>query len=359
METTLYHLAPWDGFRLCDYTPASLASEGFVHLSSAGQLLKTANRWFEGVEDLVVLVLDVARLGSPLRWEDLYQRGEEFPHLYGALPGASVKAMVRLSRGDDGMYQACAELNAIWSTLGEPLENVEALIEPSRRFPEVRLPELCVLCFFEDVVNDLAGVWLEGLGSQIGAKRVCLLETQGQKVAVCFPGVGGPVAGATLEELIALGCRRFVGCGGAGSLRSEQSMGQLVVVERALRNEGLSHHYLPPQEWVHADESLLEQTRQVLKRGNVPFLVGATWTTDALYRETPKRIEQRRAQGCLTVEMEAASLLAVASYRQVALQMILYCGDDLGGQEWDFRDWTSAQSVQENLFRLALEVVRS
>ena len=82
---------------------------------------------------------------------------------------------------------------------------------------------------------------------------------------------------------------------------------------------------------------------------------GKTWTTDAPYRETPVKIAARRAEGSLTVEMEAASLFAVAQYRQVVLGQILYGGDDLSGEAWDRRGWQSHKAVRENLFWLAAD----
>lgn len=84
-------------------------------------------------------------------------------------------------------------------------------------------------------------------------------------------------------------------------------------------------------------------------------MTGKTWTTDAPYRETQSMIDARRAEGCLTVEMEAASLIAVAQFRKVLLGQILYAGDDLSGENWDKRGWQSRQEVRENLFWLAAD----
>lgn len=77
--------------------------------------------------------------------------------------------------------------------------------------------------------------------------------------------------------------------------------------------------------------------------------------TAAPYRETPSKTAARRNEGCLTVEMEAASLLAVAQFREAVLGQVLYGGDDLSGGEWDNRDWQSRRDVRQNLFNLAAE----
>ena len=85
----------------------------------------------------------------------------------------------------------------------------------------------------------------------------------------------------------------------------------------------------------------------VLGRAGVPFTTGTTWSTDAVYRETREKISLRRAEGCITVEMEAAALLAVARFfRGVALGQVLYVGDSLAGDSWDHRDWVRAHDVR-------------
>ncbi len=87
------------------------------------------------------------------------------------------------------------------------------------------------------------------------------------------------------------------------------------------------------------------------------YLLGKTWTTDGIYRETPGKIARRRTEGCLTVEMEAAAFFAVAHFRQVTFGQLLYCGDDVSGEEWDSRHWDKRASVREKLFWLAAEAV--
>ncbi len=316
----LFHINDWPYAGQQALNPASLQSEGFVHLSSASQLLGTAERWYGQQEQVGVLVLDAEALGSGLVWEDLYHHGQEFPHLYHAIPEAALLAVARLSRDARGRYRWPESLGAAISPLLEAPDSGEALIEPARRFPSPSLPELAVLHFFPAVMADLVaspGVEVRtGLGSAIGPDPIVVLERQGQRLAVCVPGVGGPQAAVAVEELHALGCRRFVACGGAGSLQPGQDLGALVLVEGALRDEGLSHHYLAADQKVMTDPGALR----------------------------------------LTVEMECAAMLAVASYRGVPLVPLLYCGDDLSGQEWDFRDWTAAQNVQQRLLWLSIQI---
>lgn len=358
----LYHLTSWP---TCD--PQSLSpppgDEGFVHLCSASQLLATADRWFADRCELAVLALDVAALPpAALRWEDLYGHGQEFPHLYSAIPAEAVAAVVKMERSKEegeGFLWPPALVAAALPPLLEGPDSGPALIEPTSRFPRAILPPVAVLVFFPRLLERLQGfpgaTIHRGLGSPIGPDPVLELEVDGQRLVACSPGVGGPLAAAALEELIALGCRRFVTCGGAGSLCS-QPLGALVLVEDALRDEGLSYHYLPPAPVIATQPRALNLAAHTMAGLEVSFRQGRSWTTDALYRETPARIERRRTQGCLTVEMECASLLAVAQYRGAPLVPLLYCGDDLGSERWSFRDWTSAHDVQEKLFWLAVRV---
>ena len=125
----------------------------------------------------------------------------------------------------------------------------------------------------------------------------------------------------------------------------------------AVRDEGTSYHYLAASRTVGPSPEAVDAIRTTLLRHAVPFVEGATWTTDALYRETRRKVERRVAEGCLTVEMEAAAFFAVAAFRGVAFGQLLYAGDDLSGEGWDGRGWDEHLEGRELLFRLAAEAV--
>lgn len=240
-----------------------------------------------------------------------------------------------------------------------------ALIEPGMtRAPVAGLPERCVLCFFNDVIGSVCTEehCVHHMGSEIGKNPVYVLEQAGQRCTVIHPGVGAPLAAAFLEEAIALGCRKFIACGGAGVLNREIAVGHLVVPVSAVRDEGTSYHYLPPEREVTASAEGVAAIQQTLDAHDIPYVTGKTWTTDAIYRETPARIARRRAEGCITVEMEAAAFFAVAQFRAaiaetrtVTFAQILYGGDDVSGDLWDRRDWDRRTSIREKLFWLAIE----
>jgi uridine phosphorylase len=174
-------------------------------------------------------------------------------------------------------------------------------------------------------------------------------------VAFFQPGVGAPLASFFIEEAIDYGCRAIIACGGAGALDDDLALGHPVFVSAAVRDEGTSYHYLPHSRLIEASPAIVAAVETVLKRAGVPFATGTTWSTDAVYRETREKVSLRRAEGCITVEMEAAALLAVARFRGVGLGQILYAGDSLAGEVWDHCDWVHAHNAREALFWLAMD----
>jgi uridine phosphorylase len=235
----------------------------------------------------------------------------------------------------------------------------EAFIEPSKIIRARDLPEYCVITFFKEVIDKV----IDEHGAKIAVENKwedgphCIYEIsyRNKRLAFFHPGVGAPIAAGLLEEAIAFGCRKFIACGGCGVLAKEIAVGHLIVVAGAVRDEGVSYHYLPPEREVIANASGVEALVDTLERHGVPYLVGKTWTTDAPYRETVKKIARRREEGCLTVEMESAALIAVAQFRNAIFGQALYGGDDLSGEIWDNRGWQSRSEVREKLFWLCAE----
>ncbi len=237
--------------------------------------------------------------------------------------------------------------------------NTEAKLEPSRIIKPRDVPEHCVISFFREVNEKVASEKQAKVAVpnrwEDGEHPLYEIEHRGRRLAFFHPGVGAPLAAGLLEEAIAFGCRKFVVVGGAGVLVKGLTVGKLILVESAVRDEGLSYHYLQPGREIAAQPQALSSLRAALERRGLPFVSGKTWTTDAPYRETQAMIDARRAEGCLTVEMEAASLMAVAQFRKVLLGQILYAGDDLSGENWDKRGWQSRKEVRESLFWLAAD----
>ena len=239
----------------------------------------------------------------------------------------------------------------------------EAFIEPSKIIRARDLPEHCVICFFREVIDKLiaehsAKTVVENRWED-GPHHIHEISYEDRRLAFFHPGVGAPIAAGLLEEAIAFGCRKFIACGGCGVLEKDIAVGHIVVVAAAVRDEGVSYHYLPAGREVIANPLAVNALAGTLNRRGIPYRIGKTWTTDAPYRETANKIAKRREEGCLTVEMESAALMAVAQFRGVIFGQALYGGDDLSGIEWDNRGWQSRSDIRENLFWLSADACLS
>ena len=148
-------------------------------------------------------------------------------------------------------------------------------------------------------------------------------------------GFGAPGAAIVIEELATLGVQRFITLGFAGALPNDVDFGDVVLCTGAIRDEGVSHHYVPPARFAYPSESLTDQVRATLARSGSPFFEGFTWTVDAIYRETVEEATTYRDEGVITVEMEAAALFTIAAVRHVEVAGIFTVSDHLlASTEW-------------------------
>lgn len=237
----------------------------------------------------------------------------------------------------------------------------EALIEPASTVQRIDIPERCVLPMYHAVISKLVAASrltrIAELRTAMGPLPVYRMEHGAVAVTVAHPGITAPLVAAVMEELIAMGCRTFIACGGAGVLDRSLGTDVAVVPTSAVRDEGTSYHYAKPCREIAVDERVVQTIAATLRRHAVPYRLGKTWTTDGIYRETRARIARRKAEGCLTVEMECAALLAVSRFRGVTFGQILSTGDDVSGEQWDSREWDDEAKAEssERLFRLAVE----
>ena len=237
----------------------------------------------------------------------------------------------------------------------------DALIEPSRVINRIEIPERCVLPIYYTVITKLVAAsrltHIAEIRTAMGPFPVYKMKHGDATVAVAHPGVSAPLAAGVMEELIAMGCRTFMACGSAGVLDRSLTKGTVVVPSSAVRDEGTSYHYVEPSREISTDPRVVQTIESVLALHDVETRVGKTWTTDAFYRETRSRIAARKAEGCLTVEMECAAFLAVAQFRGVGFGHILATGDDVSGEKWDPRHWGSDEHAEfsDKLFWLAVE----
>jgi uridine phosphorylase len=209
-------------------------------------------------------------------------------------------------------------------------------------------PRMLAMALAEEEVHEV----------EIARYKLALLGAD-RAVGVCTGfGIGAPAVCGLLEVFIALGTRAFVNIGTAGTLAPTAQIGDLVVCDRAIRDEGVSHHYLPPEKYAYPSTTLTERLAERLRaRGLTPHL-GASWTIDAPYRETVAEARQYQQEGALTVEMEASALFAVAQLRGAEMAAGFVISDSLADLVWNPQfnaEATAAGFVQ--LFHAARETM--
>jgi uridine phosphorylase len=198
-------------------------------------------------------------------------------------------------------------------------------------------PAGAVLCYQRSLYNYV--LQAEGLKSpeRRGTLHgLLLLPSTGGRVGLLGQfGIGAPAAAAALEELAAMGTAAFVSIGTAGSLQRDLNIGDLVLCEAAIRDEGVSHHYLPPAKLATAEAAMTAALGAALSQAGAPFRVGTSWTIDTPYRETVAEARHYQAEGVLCVEMEAAALFAVAEVRGLRVSSAFAISDSLADLVWN------------------------
>ncbi|MEM4330890.1 MAG: nucleoside phosphorylase [Candidatus Pacearchaeota archaeon] len=143
-------------------------------------------------------------------------------------------------------------------------------------------------------------------------------------------GIGSPHAITAFEEMIHLGMKTFLNIGTAGGL---QDFG-IFLCDRAIRDEGTSHHYLPCEKYSYPDKNLSKQLEKSLIKNKLSYQVGTTWTIDAPYRETIAEIKRYQKENVKTVEMEVSALFAVAKLRGVKIASAFAVSDLVLPEKW-------------------------
>ena len=252
--------------------------------------------------------------------------------------------------------------------LDPPIFRAESLLESARRqkgLPPCQVPPACLL--------DMDGELLEHLSSAGRAvpeptwpcfhTRLYRWTARGTACGIVAGTVGSPFAVLVAEELFASGCEALVSISSAGLVARDAAPPFFVLIERALRDEGTSHHYLPAARYSLADVALCDAVARGLARVKTPLLRGASWTTDAPFRETASLVESRRAEGIACVEMEAAALLAMARALRKPVACLAHVTNAMATRRDDFEKGgragqEEAIAVCERALEAALEHAR-
>lgn len=217
----------------------------------------------------------------------------------------------------------------------------DALVEQARAqkgLPERAVPEICILDPDGDIVRQLRATDAAEKDDTWPGYHTDLyrFERDGEEYGIVGCAVGASFAVLVAEQLFAAGCDFLISITSAGQITPKDDPPYFVLIDRALRDEGTSHHYRAPARYATLDTELASTIEDAASGISRPVYTGASWTTDAPFRETQTAIETARAAGILAVEMEAAALYTFATVRDRPVACFAHVTNQMGQTEQDF-----------------------
>ena len=217
----------------------------------------------------------------------------------------------------------------------------ENLLRESRRqnaIPPGRIPAICVLDPDGDIVENLLARDQARPNEHWACYHTRMHDFELDDMALGIIGytVGAPFAVLVAEELFASGCQLLINITSSGQIIPKEKPPFFVLIEKALRDEGTSYHYIPPSDFSEIDDKLLGLLDGAFSDLPEPVYRGATWTTDAPFRETEQAIDHAKHLNILAVEMEAAALYAFSRARSRPVICFAHVTNQMGNVEGDF-----------------------
>lgn len=245
----------------------------------------------------------------------------------------------------------------------------EAIINPEMVVSKVEnFPEVTISCFsrtlFEKILTYFAPKLIAELHSATGISPVYEIEYKGKRFALYQSYVGEPACVGMYEDLIAIGSKRLILLGNCGVLDKNIKDCGIVIPTKAIRDEGTSYHYAEASDTIEVNKKYREEFIEVLNEAGYPYVEGTTWTIDACYRETHEKMNRRKEQGAIIVEMECAGMQALCDFRNTEFFQYIYAGDNLDHDTWDPRSISGETKLDEKskimflAFELGLKIMK-
>ena len=241
-----------------------------------------------------------------------------------------------------------------------------AIFNPSMVFePIPGMPRVAVSCFSFVTFDRMLALFPDAI--QIAELKCACQRFPVYKVrymdvelALYMSAVGAPPCVGSQEEIYALGAECLVLFGTCGVLDREIADCAVILPTSALRDEGTSYHYAPPSDEIEVNVRYGQLFLEMMEELHLPCVTGKTWTTDSMYRETREKTARRKAAGCVCVDMECASVAAVAQFRKKEVLQFFYAADNLDSAEWDERSLSNFANLEEKdrIALIALEAAR-
>lgn len=216
----------------------------------------------------------------------------------------------------------------------------EAKIIPHRK-ENAPVVDACIITFSHIIEKYVQEHYsLQQIGQSVavtGNLPIYQFRHHGKTFAFLKTYLGAPACVGTIEDAAQeIQTKNYIVFGGSGCLNREIAHGKVMIPTAAYRDEGTSYHYAPPSDYITVKNA--DAVAEFMEQSGIPFVKGKTWTTDAFYRETVRNFEKRKAEGCISVEMECSALQALCDFRELNLYMFLTCGDLLDAPKHLFRN---------------------
>lgn len=186
----------------------------------------------------------------------------------------------------------------------------------------------------EMIAEDLGLAHINEPYGEKSAVSVRNYSDSARSLYLMMPGAGAAMTATVADELHSLGARNFLILGIAGGLSLKMNINDIVLCRKAVRDEGVSHHILPPALYDYPSPDLVNYLRNGMKSAGMKFMTGPTWTVDFPYAETVEEVREYRSKGVLTVEMEASALFALGKARRFRAAAVFTVSDILDEEKW-------------------------
>lgn len=213
------------------------------------------------------------------------------------------------------------------------------------------MPKIAVTCFegerFERLVKVLEGEEIAVTRNANQKFPIYKVKYKDKDIALYMTDMGAAGAGGQLEEMFAIGVEKVIVFGSCGVLDKNIEDCSVIIPNSAVRDEGLSYHYMPPSDEIEVNLKYISEFTTLLDEIKCGYKIGKVWTTDAFYRETKAKMERRKEMGCICVDMECSALSAVAQFREKEIFQFFHAADCLDGEKWDKRSLSSDVKFEE------------
>lgn len=236
-------------------------------------------------------------------------------------------------------------------------KNERAILNPDmfhKVLPE--MPKTCVSFFSKSIMKAVVEKYpveqIANISNSTANFPIYKVNIDGTDLAIFQSAVGAPACVSNYEELIAMGVKNFLLVGCCGCLDASLEDYSIIIPTAAIRDEGTSYHYKEQSDETVINPKVVSILENTIKTLGLNYTKGKTWTTDAIFRETKDKMERRKQQGAITVEMECSAMNIVSEFRGVNFGQVFYAADNLGGEEYDPRHFTGGEETFDNKIKI-------